>query len=41
MADKTSIEWTRSDDGTPGAAWNPILGCDRVSPGCDRCYAIT
>jgi protein gp37 len=41
MADKTSIEWTRSDDGRPGAAWNPILGCDRVSAGCDRCYAIT
>jgi protein gp37 len=36
----TTIEWTRSDDGTAGKTWNPILGCDRVSPGCDRCYAM-
>jgi protein gp37 len=34
MADKTAIEWA-------DATWNPILGCDRVSPGCDGCYAIT
>lgn len=40
MADKTGIEWTRSDDGTPGATWNPTTGCDRVSPGCDNCYAL-
>lgn len=33
MAD-TTIEWTRGDDGTPGAAWNPTSGCDKVSPGC-------
>jgi protein gp37 len=30
----TSIEWTDE-------TWNPVLGCDRVSPGCDGCYAIT
>jgi len=21
------------------ATWNPVTGCDRVSPGCDHCYA--
>ncbi len=30
----TSIEWT-------DATWNPTTGCDRVSPGCDNCYALT
>lgn len=30
----TSIEWTE-------ATWNPTTGCDRVSPGCDHCYALT
>ena len=34
MADKSSIEWTE-------ATWNPSTGCDRVSPGCDHCYALT
>lgn len=34
MADKTGIEWTE-------ATWNPTTGCDRVSPGCDHCYALT
>lgn len=33
MAD-TSIEWTDK-------VWNPTTGCDRVSPGCDHCYALT
>lgn len=32
MADKTGIEWT-------DATWNPVTGCDKVSPGCDHCYA--
>lgn len=32
MGDKTGIEWT-------DATWNPISGCDKVSPGCDNCYA--
>jgi protein gp37 len=41
MADKTSIEWTRGDDGSPGATWNPVTGCTKVSPGCDHCYAET
>lgn len=41
MSDKTGIEWTRSDDGTPGATWNPVTGCTKVSPGCDHCYAET
>ena len=31
---KTSIEWTEM-------TWNPTTGCDRVSPGCDHCYALT
>lgn len=34
MADGTSIEWTE-------ATWNPTTGCDRVSTGCDNCYALT
>ncbi len=31
---KTSIEWTTD-------VWNPTTGCDRTSPGCDHCYALT
>lgn len=34
MADNTSIQWT-------DVTWNPTTGCDRVSPGCDNCYALT
>jgi protein gp37 len=41
MSDKTSIEWTRGDDGSAGATWNPLTGCEKVSPGCDHCYAET
>ncbi len=37
----TAIEWTRGDDGSPGETWNPTTGCDRVSAGCDNCYALT
>jgi protein gp37 len=29
----SAIEWT-------DATWNPVTGCDRVSPGCARCYAL-
>jgi protein gp37 len=34
VADGSAIEWTE-------ATWNPTTGCDRVSPGCDHCYALT
>jgi len=34
VANKSSIEWTE-------ATWNPTTGCDRISPGCDNCYALT
>jgi protein gp37 len=34
MADRSSIEWTE-------ATWNPTTGCDRISAGCDNCYALT
>ena len=40
MAD-TSIEWTRNPDGSEGKTWNPSTGCDRISAGCDHCYALT
>jgi protein gp37 len=33
MAD-THIQWS-------GRVWNPTTGCDRTSPGCDHCYALT
>ncbi|GGS97848.1 hypothetical protein GCM10010156_65070 [Planobispora rosea] len=33
MADRSAIEWTE-------ATWNPSTGCDRVSAGCDNCYAL-
>jgi protein gp37 len=39
----TSIEWTFTvhPDGTvtPGYTFNPWMGCQHVSPGCDHCYA--
>lgn len=34
MADNSTIEWTE-------ATWNPTTGCDRISTGCDKCYALT
>jgi protein gp37 len=39
MPGETTIEWTRSDDGSPGRTWNPVTGCTKVSAGCDHCYA--
>jgi protein gp37 len=29
---RSKIEWTE-------ATWNPVTGCDEISPGCDHCYA--
>jgi protein gp37 len=34
VAATSRIEWTEK-------TWNPITGCDRISPGCDNCYALT
>lgn len=34
MSATTGIEWTE-------ATWNPVVGCDRISPGCAHCYAKT
>lgn len=34
MATKTGIQWTE-------VTWNPTTGCDRISAGCDHCYALT
>ncbi len=34
MSDRSAIEWTDS-------TWNPITGCNKVSPGCKNCYAET
>lgn len=33
MSNGTKIEWTDE-------TWNVLLGCSKVSPGCDNCYAI-
>jgi len=32
MGANSSIEWTES-------TWNPVTGCDKISPGCKHCYA--
>jgi protein gp37 len=34
MSATSSIEWTEH-------TWNPVTGCDKVSPGCAHCYAET
>src|SRR3954453_8543396 len=34
MGSATGIEWTET-------TWNPTTGCDRISAGCDNCYALT
>src|SRR5690349_21845791 len=34
MSDQSAIEWTE-------ATWNPVTGCDKVSPGCAHCLAET
>lgn len=34
VADRSGIEWTE-------VTWNPTTGCDKTSPGCDNCYALT
>jgi protein gp37 len=33
MGTRTGIEWTE-------VTWNPTTGCDRISAGCDNCYAL-
>ena len=32
MAENSSISWTTH-------TWNPVIGCSKVSPACDGCYA--
>lgn len=32
MGNISSIEWTE-------ATWNPVTGCNKISPGCAHCYA--
>jgi len=39
MRHTTGIQWTHVE-GYVGATWNPTVGCSRVSPGCDNCYAF-
>jgi protein gp37 len=34
MSQQSKIEWTES-------TWNPVRGCQKVSPGCKHCYAET
>lgn len=33
MSGKSAIEWTNM-------TWNPVIGCTRVTAGCDHCYAF-
>ena len=33
MSDRTKIEWA-------DASWSPFYGCNRVSEGCENCYAM-
>lgn len=33
MSSNSTIEWTE-------ATWNPVTGCDKISPGCKNCYAL-
>jgi protein gp37 len=32
MATSSAIEWTQT-------TWNPLSGCNKISPGCKNCYA--
>lgn len=32
MSAQSKIEWTEQ-------TWNPTTGCDKISPGCENCYA--
>jgi protein gp37 len=34
MSERSEIEWT-------DATWNPVRGCEKITPGCDHCYAET
>ena len=34
MSEHSPIEWT-------DATWNPVTGCQKISPGCANCYAET
>ena len=34
MATGSKIEWTET-------TWNPVTGCNKISAGCDNCYALT
>lgn len=34
MSGNSKIQWTE-------VTWNPTTGCDRISAGCDKCYALT
>lgn len=34
MSTRSRIEWTET-------TWNPTTGCDRISAGCDHCYALS
>jgi protein gp37 len=34
MSEHSAIEWT-------DATWNPVRGCTKITPGCERCYAET
>jgi len=36
---RTKIEWVQGTDGVKGLTINPIVGCSKISEGCQNCYA--
>jgi protein gp37 len=42
MGKNTKIEWVANPETLEaGRTWNPTTGCDKISKGCDNCYALS
>ncbi|MDA1193297.1 MAG: DUF5131 family protein [Candidatus Poribacteria bacterium] len=37
--DRTEVNPKRGKSGWRGETWNPVTGCTKISPACDRCFA--